>query len=127
MTFDKLLLIGNLGNDPVTRQIPNGNKVTTFSMACSRAWRNRTEELQSETIWYRINAWGAQGESCQKYLKKGSRVLVEGQLAAEPRVFQRSNGDMASSYEVRALNVKFLDTRTNEPENDDFDADQVPF
>ena len=126
MTMDKLVLIGNLGVDPTTRQLTNGQTVTSFTLACERLWRNKQEEMQKETAWYRINAWNAQGESCQKYLHKGNLVYVEGQLSAKPTVYHNSAGESVSNYEVRASSVKFLNTKTGEGSAGD-EQEDYPF
>lgn len=127
MTMDKMLLIGHLGADPETRQLANGQSVTSFPLACNRDWRNRDGALESETVWYRISAWNEQGESCQKFLRKGSMVYVEGKLVAKPTVYKKADGEMASSYEVRAANVKFLRTNQGTIANQEEGQDEYPF
>jgi single-strand DNA-binding protein len=127
MTMDKVFLIGNLGSDPETKQLANGQSVTSFPLACNRDWRNREGKLESETVWYRISAWNEQGESCQKFLHKGSMVYVEGKLVAKPTVFKKADGEMASSYEVRAANVKFLRTNHGTIISQEEGQDELPY
>ena len=101
--YQKLILIGNLGSNPEMRFTPSGDPVTTFSVATSRKYGEK-----DETTWFRVSVWGKQAETCNQYLTKGSKVLVEGRLKAEPNVYQRKDGTWASSYEMTAENVRFL-------------------
>ena len=110
--YQKLLLIGNLGNTPETRYTAKGDPVTSFSVATSRKYG----EID-ETTWFRVSVWGKQAESCNTYLHKGSKVLVEGRLRPDengnPKAFQRKDGTWASSYEITAENVRFLDGKAD--------------
>jgi single-strand DNA-binding protein len=115
--YQKLIIIGNLGSNPEMRFTPNGDPVTTFSVATSRKYGEK-----DETTWFRVSVWGNQAESCSQYLHKGSKVLVEGRLKAEPPVFQKKDGTWASSYEVTAENVRFLSGKDEPVVTDD-----VPF
>ena len=105
--YQKLILIGNLGVDPDLRLSPKGDPVCTFSMATSRKAIDK-----NETTWFRVTVWNKQAESCNQYLSKGSKVLVEGRLKAgadgNPTVYQKKSGDWAASYEITAENVRFL-------------------
>ena len=115
--YQKLIIIGNLGGNPEMRFTPSGDPVTSFSVATSRKIKG-----ESETTWFRVSVLGKQAESCNTYLSKGSKVLVEGRLKAEPTVYQRKDGTWASSYEVTAETVRFLSGKADEPA----DAD-IPF
>ena len=117
--YQKLIIIGNLGRDPEMRFTPNGDPVPTFSVATSRKYGEK-----DETTWFRVSVWGKQAESCNQYLHKGSKVLVEGRLKAEPNVYQRKDGTWASSYEVTAETVRFL---TPKGEDAPASTDEVPF
>lgn len=118
--YQKLIFIGNLGSNPEMRFTPAGDPVTTFSVATSRKYGET-----DETTWFRVSVWGKQAESCNKYLTKGSKVLVEGRLrpdaSGNPTTFQRKDGTWASSYELTAETVRFL---TAKVESADLD---VPF
>ena len=114
--YHKVILVGNLGRDPEMRYIPSGAAVTNFSMATSEKWTGQDGQQQERTIWWRVSVFGKAGEACNEYLKKGSKVLVEGRMNADaktgnPRMFQRGDGSMGTSYEVTALAVKFLSSR----------------
>ena len=115
--YHKLTIVGNLGKDPEMKYTTDGKAVTTFSVAAS----NRKDE----TVWFRVSTWDKQAETCNQYLHKGSKVLVEGTLRADgagnPRVYERKDGlGWSASFEVVASSVKFLSGK-DEP------ADEVPF
>jgi single-strand DNA-binding protein len=114
--YHKILLVGNLGRDPEMRITPSGTAVTNFSMATSETWKDQAGEKQERTIWWRVSVFGKSGEACNEYLKKGSKVLVEGRMTADPktgnpRMWQGQDGQMRASFEVTALTVKFLSSR----------------
>jgi single-strand DNA-binding protein len=113
--YHKVILVGNLGRDPEMRYTPSGTPVTNFSMATSERWTSQDGQPQERTIWWRVSAFGKMGEVCSQYLKKGSKVFVEGRMNADPkgnpRTFQRNDGSTGASFEVTALAVKFLDRR----------------
>jgi single-strand DNA-binding protein len=114
--FHTLIVVGNLGKDPEMRYTPSGQAVTSFSIASNRKYTSSNGEQVNETIWFRISAWGKQAEICNQYLKKGSRVLVEGRLTPDkttggPRIWQKQDGTSGSSFEVSAQTVRFLSAR----------------
>jgi len=111
------------------RYTQDGKAVTTLSVASNRTYTANGERVK-ETTWFRVSVWGAQAESCNQYLKKGSSVLVEGELRPDketggPRVYQLKDGTHGASYEVTARTVRFLSGGGNsEPAEDDGD---IPF
>jgi single-strand DNA-binding protein len=114
--YQKIILVGNLGRDPEMRYIPSGAAVTSFSMATSEKWTGQDGNKQERTIWWRVSVFGKMGEVCNEYLKKGSKVLVEGRMTADPktgnpRMFTRQDGSTGTSFEVTASAVKFLSSR----------------
>ena len=123
--YAKIIIIGNLGSNPEQRFTPAGDPVTTFSVATSRRYGEK-----DETTWFRVSVWGKQAESCNTYLSKGSKVLVEGRLRPDangnPTVFQRKDGTWGASYDVTAENVRFLDGKARDDVDDSYSAD-VPF
>ena len=123
--YQKLIIIGNLGRDPEQRFTPDGTPVTTFSVATSRKFGEK-----DETTWFRVTVWNKQAESCNQYLHKGSKVLVEGRLrpdeSGNPRVFERKDGSSGASFEVTAESVRFLDGKARDDVDDSYSA-EVPF
>lgn len=115
--FQQITIVGYLGRDPEMRFTPNGQAVTSFSVATSRTYTNNAGQKVDETTWFRISVWGAQAESCNQYLSKGRPVLVVGRLRPDPqtggpKIFTRNDGTPGSSFEVNALNVRFLPGRS---------------
>lgn len=79
-SLNKVMLIGNLGADPEIRNTPGGAQVANFRVACTENWKDQSGQRQERTEWVTIVAWRQQAEIAQKYLRKGSRVYVEGKL-----------------------------------------------
>ena len=134
--YHKIIIVGNLGRDPEMRFIPSGQAVTSFSVAVSDGFGDR-----KKTIWFRVSAWEKLAETCNNYLKKGSKVLVEGRMNADdsgnPRTWNRQDGSTAASYEITANTVRFLSSR-NETSSDSgsnsggypdlpIDEEEIPF
>lgn len=114
--YHTLIIAGNLGKDPEMRYTPTGQAVTSFSVATTRQYTTGSGEQVKETIWFRISAWGKTAEVCNQYLKKGSKVLIEGRLTPDkatggPRIYTRQDGTAGSSFEVTASTVRFLSSR----------------
>lgn len=79
--LNKVTLIGNLGADPESRFMPNGNAVVTLSIATTMSWKDKaTNEKKSETEWHRVTMFGSLAEIAAKYLTKGSKVYIEGRI-----------------------------------------------
>jgi single-strand DNA-binding protein len=114
--YQTIIIVGNVGRDPEMRYTPSGQAVTSFSVATNRQYTNNNGETVKETIWFRVSAWGKQAETCNQYVKKGSKVLVEGRLTADPatggpRVWTGQDGSPRASFEVSAGTVRFLSSR----------------
>ncbi len=111
--YHTLIIAGNVGRDPEMRYTPSGQPVTNFSVASNRQYTGNNGQVVKETIWFRITTWGKQAEVCNQYLKKGSKVLIEGRLTADPatggpRVYDKSDGSSGASFEVTASTVRFI-------------------
>jgi len=116
--YHTLILVGNVGRDPEMRYTPSGQPVTSFSVATSRQYTNNGGETIKETVWFRVTTWGKTAENCNKFLKKGSKVLVEGRLTPDaatggPRVWTAQDGTPRASFEVTANTVRFLSSRND--------------
>ena len=99
--MNKLTLIGNLTKDPETRTTPNGNTVCSFTVAV-----NRKKVSEPQTDFFRVNAWGKLGELCARFLGKGRKVAVVGELQA--RTYDNKDGKTMLSLDVVADEVEFL-------------------
>lgn len=116
MSVDRIQFIGNLGRDPEMRYTPQQKKVTAFSVATNRRYTTSDGREIEETRWHRVETWGKLAELCNKFLKSGSKVYVEGKLKADPetggpRIYTRKDGEKAASFEVLAEWVDFLDPK----------------
>lgn len=95
------------------RYTPTGKAVTSFSVATNRQYTSNNGQQVKEVCWFRVSAWEKLAETCNQYLHKGSKVLVEGRLQPDqatgsPRVYQRQDGTYGASFEVTASTVRFL-------------------
>ncbi|MBU4352898.1 MAG: single-stranded DNA-binding protein [Nanoarchaeota archaeon] len=116
MSYHTTIIVGNLGKDPEMRYTPSGQAVTSFSVAVNDDYTSNNGEKVKRTIWYRVSAWGKQAEICNQYVKKGSKVLVEGRLTADPatggpRIWTGQDGSARASFEISAQTVRFLSSR----------------
>jgi single-strand DNA-binding protein len=111
MSFNKIIIVGNLGRDPELRYTPQGNAVCNFSMATNERRRDKAGEQQDITTWFRVTVWGKQAENVSKYLSKGRRVYVEGRLHVED--WSDRDGKQRYTLEVNASDVHFLDSATD--------------
>ncbi len=114
--YHTIIIAGNVGKDPEMRYTPSGQAVTSFSVATNRQYTTGNGEQVKETIWFRISTWGKQAEICNQYVKKGSKVLIEGRLTPDkntggPRVWTKQDGSAGASFEVTASTVRFLSSR----------------
>jgi single-strand DNA-binding protein len=109
-SVNKVILIGNLGKDPETRYLPSGEAVTSFSIATSETWKDKTSgEKKEATEWHRISAFGKLAEICGEYLRKGSPVYIEGSLRT--RKWQDKEGQDRYTTEIRADQMRMLGSR----------------
>ena len=128
MSFHTIIIVGNLGKDPEMRYMPNGDPVTNLNIASSRSYTSKQGQKVEETIWFRVSVFGKTAENCNTYLKKGSKVLVEGRLNADknggPRVWTRQDGTPGASFEVTAQTVNFLSARGEGGGGGEYGGDQ---
>ena len=107
MSMNKILVIGNVGNDPEMRYTPSGAAVTTFSLATNRVYTTSDGERREETEWFRVSAWGRLAEQCNNYVTKGRKVYAEGRLKSD--TWTGNDGQPRVSLEINADRVIFLD------------------
>ena len=110
--INKVILIGNLGSDPELRYTTSGTAVATLSLATSRNWKDKDGNRQDETEWHRVIVWAQSAEFCGNYLKKGSKVYVEGRL--QTRKWQDQSGNDKYPTEIIATTVQNLSPRSSE-------------
>ncbi len=112
MSFNKIIIVGNLGRDPELRYTPQGVPVCTFSVATNERRRDSAGELQERTLWFRVTAWRRLAELTHQYLKKGSLVYVEGRLYLDE--YTDRDGVPRTQLRIEASDVRFLDRRPTE-------------
>jgi single-strand DNA-binding protein len=107
---NKVILIGNLGQDPEVRYMPNGGAVTNITVATSETWKDKnTGEMQEKTEWHRVVMFRRLAEIAGEYLKKGSKVYLEGKL--QTRKWQDQQGQDRYTTEIVADEMQMLDSR----------------
>jgi len=107
---NKVILIGNLGQDPEVRYMPNGGAVTNITLATSETWKDKNSgEQQEKTEWHRVVMFRRLAEIAGEYLKKGSKVFIEGRL--QTRKWQDQQGNDRYTTEIVADNMQMLDSR----------------
>ncbi len=107
LSLNKVMIIGNVGTEPEMRFTPNGNPVTSFSVATNRVYTTAEGERKEETEWFNVVTWNRLAENCNQFLTKGQRVYAEGRL--HTRTWESQDGQKHSRTEVVANRVIFLD------------------
>jgi len=144
MSFNKLILVGNLGRDPELRYTPQGTPVCSFTLATNEKRKDRAGETQDVTTWFRVTLWGRQAETASQYLSKGRPVYVEGKLRVEE--WTDKDGKQRHTLEVHATDMQFIGGRgveaggqsneraetssariTETPDSEDISDDDIPF
>ncbi len=104
--INKVILVGNLGNDPEVRYAQSGGAITTISVATSESWKDKNGEQQERTEWHRVKAFGRLAEIMGEYLKKGRQVYIEGSLRTEK--YTDKNGVEKYSTDIIADEMQML-------------------
>uniref|UniRef100_UPI00404A54C3 single-stranded DNA-binding protein n=1 Tax=Gallaecimonas sp. GXIMD4217 TaxID=3131927 RepID=UPI00404A54C3 len=108
---NKVIIVGNLGQDPEVRYMPNGNAVANFTVATSESWKDKqTGEQKEQTEWHRIVMYRRLAEIAGEYLRKGSKVYIEGRL--QTRKWQGQDGQDRYTTEIVANEMQMLDSRS---------------
>lgn len=129
-SVNKIIVIGNLGRDPEMRFTPNGNPVTSFSVATSRRYTTSAGEPREETEWFTVVTWNKLAEQCNQFLTKGRLVYVEGRLRTN--TWEGQDGQKRSRNEIVANSVRFLDRQVvaplpGEAGVDEVEPEDIPF
>jgi single-strand DNA-binding protein len=106
MSFNKIIIVGNLGKEPELRYTPQGTAVCSFSVATNEKKKDKAGELQDVTTWFRVTLWNRQAENASKYLSKGSPVYIEGRLRVEE--WTDRDGNNRYTLEVQGSDMQFL-------------------
>ncbi len=117
MSFNKVILIGNVGKDPEVRHLETGIAVASFTLATTERYRNRNGELQDQTEWHNIVCWRNLAELSEKYINKGAQIFVEGKIRT--RSWSDQTGAKRYTTEIVADNIRLLDRKgTTVPSTD---------
>ena len=132
--INKVILVGNLGKDPEVRYSPSGGAVASISVATSESWKDKnTGNQETRTEWHRVVAFKRLAEIMGEYLKKGSKVYIEGKL--QTRKWQDQNGQDRYTTEIVASEMQMLDSKQNQGQQaaqqqspePDFNESEIPF
>ena len=124
-SLNKVMLIGNLGNDPEVRSTSGGNRVATFSLATSRSWNDAAGSKQEKTEWHRCVVWNSKGSGLadvvERYCKKGDKVFVEGRI--EYRQWQDKENQTRYTTEINVRDLIMLGSAGSRGGGGDFDSE----
>lgn len=109
MSFNKVLLIGNVGKDPEVRHLEGGSVVANFTLATSERFKDKNGAMQDITEWHNIVCWRNLAELSEKYIRKGSQIFVEGKIRT--RNWTDQTGSKRYSTEILADNIRLLDRK----------------
>lgn len=119
--INKVILIGNLGKDPEIKLFANGNKVCNFSLATSESYKDKSGEWQTKTEWHNISVFNENLISlCEKYLKKGSKIYLEGKIESSKSKDEEGNEKTFYKIVLKSYNhsIKILDKQEKKEESD---------
>ena len=111
MSFNKVLLIGNVGKEPEIRHLESGVAVASFTLATTERYKDRNGVMQDQTEWHNVVCWRNLAELSEKYINKGSQIFVEGKIRT--RSWQDQTGQKRYTTEIVADNIRLLGKRTD--------------
>ena len=133
-SVNKVIIVGNLGQNPEARFTPQGTAVTNLSVATNESWKNQNGEIQDRTEWHRVVIYGKMAETASQYMQKGQMVYVEGRL--QTNEWEDQNKNKRKTTEIRCDNFTMLGRRSDvgtvknaqeaNPINEE-DSDDLPF
>lgn len=114
MSFNKIIIVGNLGKDPELRYTAQGTPVCSFSLATNERRKDRNGEVQDHTTWFRVTMWDRRAETASQYLSKGMAVYIEGRLRVEE--YTDREGKPRHSLEVFGTEMQFIGQKQDREE-----------
>src|SRR6185503_14562147 len=109
MSFNRIIIVGNLGRDPELRYTAQGTPVCTFTMATNDRRKDRNGEMTDQTTWFRVTLWNRQAETASQYLHKGKPVYIEGRLRVDE--YTDRDGKPRYTLDVTATDMQFIGSR----------------
>ena len=113
-SVNKVIIVGNLGQDPEGRFTPQGTAVTNLSVATNESWKNQSGEYQDRTEWHRVVMYGKMAETANEYMHKGMMVYIEGRL--QTNEWEDQNQVKRKTTEIRCDNFTMLGRRSDSPQ-----------
>ena len=110
---NKVILVGNLGQDPEFNDFGEGRTRVKFSLATNESYKDKNGNRAQKTEWHNIVAWGKKAEVINEYLKKGSKIMVEGKLTS--RAYENKDGEKRRIMEVHLNSFEFMESKVAEP------------
>lgn len=126
--LNKVMLIGNVGQDPEVKYGTEGNAITSFRLATEAVWKSKDGEKMKKTTWHKVVAFRKLAETCRDHVSKGKKLYVEGEI--EVNNYETKEGQKRKDVYIRANVIKFLDSRRKQVENGERyeeDPDNIPF
>ena len=114
-SVNKVIIVGNLGQDPEARFTPQGTAVTNLSIATNESWKNQEGQIQDRTEWHRVVLYGKMAETASEYMRKGSMVYVEGRLRTKE--WEDQNQNKRKTTEIMCDNFTMLGRRADNQPN----------
>ena len=111
MSVNKVILIGNVGKDPEMRHLESGGPVARFPLATSETYKNRNDEKVTTTEWHNIVVWRRLAEIVESYVKKGSKIYIEGKITY--RTWEDKDGNKRYTTEIVGNNMQMLDKKSD--------------
>lgn len=108
MSLNKVMLIGNLGQEPEVKYLDNNRVVANFSLATSETYTDRSGERKTDTEWHRIEMWDNLAKIAEKYLKKGQQVYIEGKIRTQ--TWKDKDGNEKTGIRIKAISMTMLGT-----------------
>jgi single-strand DNA-binding protein len=122
---NKVILIGNVGQEPQVKDLDNGNKIVNFSLATSERYTNREGEKVEETEWHNCVCFGKTADIAAQYVEKGKKLYIEGQL--KTRSWEAEDGSMKYKTEVNVRNLTFVSGKNESQQEPAHAGDDMPF
>jgi len=120
-----VILLGNLGKDPEIKTLDNGQKVASFSLATSETYKDKnTGERVNKSEWHNVSFWGGIADVCEKYLKKGSQIYLEGKI--QTRSYEK-DGDVKYVTNIIGNTLQMLGSSKTEFNSNEDEKDDLPF
>ena len=111
--YNKIVIIGNVGQDPQTKTLDNGTKTTSFTLATSETWKDKQGNKQEEVQWHTVKLWRGLAEVAEQYVKKGTKLMIEGKVTY--RTYEK-DGETKYFTEIVGKEMKMLGGK---PSNDE--------